>query len=143
MLRFPRATGSERSNEQDPTATASLCQRAGRDEGMVPLIEQRNVVLDFSKPAPRTMPNLLNLTHITSPAVPAKAGTHVVDAPEFTSNGNALPILNGSCLVTQWVPASAGTARGWHVVFTRSGEKAPSSRHAHPPRSRTSACVCR
>jgi hypothetical protein len=36
---------------------------------MVPPIEQRNVVVGLNKPAPLSMPNLLNLTHTTRAAV--------------------------------------------------------------------------
>ena len=42
-----------------------LRRKAGRDEGMVLPIEQKDVVIDLSKPVPVSMTNLLKLTHAT------------------------------------------------------------------------------
>src|SRR5262249_33661138 len=55
-----------RHDRQRPTKRKNHLPSQWRleSEGMVPPIEQRNVVLDLSN-APLTMPNLLNLTHTT------------------------------------------------------------------------------
>ena len=53
----PKATGGSRR--------AALCRAAGRDEGMVLPIEQRDVAIDLNQPVPGPTTNLLNLTHTT------------------------------------------------------------------------------
>ncbi len=62
----PAAPMPPHSRAASLTAAArGALPEAGRDEGMVLPIEQRDVVIDLSKPVPVSMTNLLNLTHAT------------------------------------------------------------------------------
>src|SRR6266478_10075807 len=62
----PAAPMPPHSRAASLTAAArGALPEAGRDEGIVLPIEQRDVVIDLSKPVPVSMTNLLNLTHAT------------------------------------------------------------------------------
>ncbi len=62
----PAAPMPPHSRAASLTAAArGALPEAGRDEGMFLPIEQRDVVIDLSKPVPVSMTNLLNLTHAT------------------------------------------------------------------------------
>ena len=91
----PAAPMPPHSRAASLTAAArGALPEAGRDEGMVLPIEQRDVVIDLSKPVPVSMTNLLNLTHATS-----------TDMAERPWHVNLTPIGIGPSSSQQPIPA--------------------------------------
>src|SRR6266700_4866107 len=86
----PAAPMPPHSRAASLTAAArGALPEAGRDEGMVLPIEQRDVVIDLSKPVPVSMTNLLNLTHATPIAAVPKPREHLrIDAGKLRGGGH-------------------------------------------------------